>query len=97
MDASKHSVLNYPFSVYNQVLGEYGLIGFMLFVGCYIWYFVSRFRNLSYGRYMMIGLIGCFVMEYWFEFLSLVILFELFMFLNLKESEQTALPARQTG
>lgn len=29
-DASRHSVLNFPFSVYNQISGEYGLIGILL-------------------------------------------------------------------
>jgi hypothetical protein len=97
MDASKHSVLNYPFSVYNQLLGEYGLIGFILFFAGYIWYFVSRSRNLSYGRYLIIGLLGCFCMEYWFEFFSLVILFELFMFLNLKEDQEAIRQASQAA
>lgn len=84
-DASKHSVLNYPFTVYNQLLGEYGLLGSILFIIYYLGYFLSRHHRLSYGRYMIISLLGFFLMEYWFELFSLVVIFELFIFLNIKE------------
>jgi hypothetical protein len=90
-DASKHSVLNYPFSVYNQVLGEYGLIGALLFGIFYLGYFVFRYRRLSYGRYMIILLLGFFLMEYWFELFSLMVIFELFLLLNIKEGRSAAI------
>lgn len=85
-DASEHSVLNYPFSVYNQILGEYGMIGTFLFIIFYLGYFLSRYRHLSYGKYMIVILLGFFAMEYWLEFFSLVVLFELLLLLNIKES-----------
>lgn len=88
MDASRHSVLNFPFSVYNQILGEYGLIGLLLFVLTYLGFFVRRYKSLTYGRYMLMALMLFFFMEYWFELYSLVVIFELFMFLNLRESRQ---------
>lgn len=83
--AGRHSVLNFPFSVFNQLFGEYGLIGMALFIIFYLGYFISRFRRLTYGRYMLFILLGFFLMEYWFEFLSLVVIFELFLLLNIKE------------
>jgi hypothetical protein len=87
-DASKHSVLNYPFSVYNQVLGEYGITGAILFIIFYLGYFGSKYRRLSYGRYLVIILLGFLFMEYWFESLSLIVIFELFMLLNIKEGRE---------
>lgn len=90
--ASKHSVLNYPFSVYNQILGEYGLIGAGLFAGFYVWFFISGYRRLSYGRYLGIAMLCFFATEYWFEFFSLVIIFELMMFQNLNEGKEAAIP-----
>lgn len=87
-DASMHSVLNYPFSVYNQVPGEYGFTGVLLFTIFYLGYFVSRYRRLSYGRYLLIILLGFFFMEYWFESFSLIVIFELFMLLNIKEGRE---------
>jgi hypothetical protein len=88
-DASKHSVLNYPFSVYNQIPGEYGLIGTLLLIIFYLGFFVARYRRLSYGRYMLIILLAFFLLEYWFESLSLIVMFELFMLLNIKEGRTT--------
>lgn len=87
-DASKHSVLNYPFSVYNQILGEYGVVGMILFLMFYLGYFLRRIKHLTYGRYMTLILLGFFFMEYWFEFFSLIVLFELFVLLNIKEGEK---------
>jgi hypothetical protein len=91
---SQHSVMNFPFSVYNQLLGEYGMIGALLFVIFYFGFFVSRYRLLTYGKYMLPILLGFFLMEYWFEFFSLVIIFELFMLLDISEekiAQQTTL------
>jgi hypothetical protein len=84
-DASKHSVLNFPFAVYNQLLGEYGLTGVILFAVFYLGYFIRRYPRISYGRYLIISLLCFFVMEYWFELFSLVVIFELFILLNIKE------------
>jgi hypothetical protein len=86
---SQHSVMNFPFSVYNQLLGEYGLIGALLFVIYYVGFFVWRQRILSYGKYMLLILLGFFFMEYWFEFFSLVVIFELFMLLDISEEKIT--------
>jgi hypothetical protein len=92
-DASKHSVMNYPFSVYNQVLGEYGFIGAILFIIFYLGYFVSKYHKLSYGRYLLIILLEFFIMEYWFESFSLIVMFELFMLLNIKEGREISATA----
>lgn len=85
-DESLHSVLNYPFSVYNQLPGEYGLVGVILFVIFYVGYFIKRYRLLSYGRYLILLLFAFFLMDYWFEMYSLIIIFELIMLLDIKEN-----------
>jgi hypothetical protein len=86
--AGRHSIMNFPFSVYNQIFGEYGLAGAFLFIVFYLGYFIARYRRLSYGRYMIIVLLGFFLFEYWFEYFSLVVIFELFMLLNIKEGRE---------
>lgn len=86
--ASKHSVINYPFSFYNQILGEYGLIGALVFAIFYLGYFISRYRRLSYGRYLLFALLGFLLFDYWFESFTLVILFELLILLNIKEGRE---------
>jgi hypothetical protein len=87
--ASKHSVINYPFSFYNQILGEYGLVGAILFAIFYLGYFISRYRKLSYGRYLLLALLGFLFFDYWFESFTLVIMFELLILLNIKEGRET--------
>lgn len=84
--ASLHSVTNYPFSVYNQLPGEYGMLGVILFAIFYMGYFLKRYKLLTYGRYMIPMLLAFFITEYWLELYSLVIVFELFMLLNIKEN-----------
>ena len=86
--ASKHSVINYPFSFYNQILGEYGLIGALVFAIFYLGYFITRYRRLSYGRYLLLALLGFLLFDYWFESFTLVILFELLILLNIKEGRE---------
>ncbi|NCD69045.1 hypothetical protein GSY63_06730 [Mucilaginibacter sp. R11] len=82
-----HSVTNSPDSVYDQLLGEYGVAGGLLFVIFYVGYFLKQRRYLSYGLPMLL-FIGCvFFTDYWFEQLSIVVLFELLLLVDIKEHQ----------
>ena len=78
--AARHSVLNTPNSVYDQLLMEYGLIGITCFVLFYLVYFFRRAKKLSYGIPLLLLFCGLLGVDYWFEQLSVVIIFELMMF-----------------
>jgi len=80
-----HSTINSPASVYDQIITEYGMAGLAAYLIFYAGFFLKNFRNLSFGIPLIIVLSGIFFFDYWFEQLSLVIFFELLMFLNLKE------------
>jgi hypothetical protein len=83
MPISEHSVINMPNSVYNQIAGEYGALGILAFLVFYIGYILKHFRSLKAGRYLvLIGLLF-FGFEYWFEMLSLTIILELLLFLDI--------------
>lgn len=88
MPLSKHSVTNTPFSAYNQLLGEYGVIGIVCFIIFYVWFFLKRFRKLSYGRYLLPLCLMFLIFDYWFEHLSILIIFELLMLMDLKDQTQ---------
>ena len=88
-DQRFHSITNMPNSVFNQLAGEYGFLGVISFFIFYLGYFFKR-RNLRDSLPYLILLTGAFLMDYWFEQLSIVILFELIMFLKLKEANQIA-------
>lgn len=83
-----HSLTNTPNSVYDQLAAEYGLAGVFLFVFLYLGFFLRQWRKLTYALPVLLILIGALCVEYWFEQLSIVILFELLFFLNIKETKE---------
>lgn len=86
-DKERHTILNQPNSVYNQLAGEYGLIGLFLFLIFYLGYFISNHKKLSYGIPLLIFMIAVFAFDYWFEQLSIVILFELLMLFDMHSTK----------
>jgi len=85
--ASLHSLTNSPFSVYDQILSEYGVLGLFILFAFYLWFFAKHYKQLTYGIPLLVFLMGIFFIDYWFEQLSVIVMFELFLFLNIKESE----------
>ena len=81
-DQGRQSIVNSPDSVYFQLLGEYGLAGLLCFFIFYLADFGRHFRSLSYGLPLLLLLGGAFLMEFWFEQLSVVVLFELLLLLD---------------
>lgn len=83
-----HSLTNSPFSVYDQLLSEYGLIGIAIFLAYYLWFFARHYSKLSYGLPILILIMAVLFVDYWFEQLSIMVFFELLLFLNIKETGQ---------
>jgi len=86
-DVSLHSVSNNPFSVYDQMLAEYGVPGLLALIVFYLGFFAKQYRHLTYGFPILIFIAGIFFIDYWFEQLSVMVLFELMLFLNIRERE----------
>ena len=80
-----HSILNVPHSVYDQMVGEYGFVGLVMLVVLYFGFFTRHLKRLTYGLPALLIIAAAFIADYWFEQLSLVILFELMLFLDQKE------------
>ncbi len=83
-----HSIANNPNSVYDQLLSEYGLLGLSSFFIFYLGFFLKNFKKLTYGIPLILFLSGIFFVDYWFEQLSIVVFFELLLFLNMKEEAE---------
>ncbi len=79
------SMLNAPDCVYDQLVAEYGLAGLAIFAFLYIGFFVRHIRRLSYGVPLLFMLSAGLLTGYWFEQLSIVVLFECMIFLDIKE------------
>ncbi|WP_448701616.1 hypothetical protein ACFGVR_05325 [Mucilaginibacter sp. AW1-3] len=86
-DLGLHSITNNPSSVFDQLLSEYGLLGLLAFVFGYLWFFARNYKVLTYGLPLLLIITTFFFIDYWFEQLSLVVMFELMMFLNIKENK----------
>jgi len=90
-----HSIKHFPNSFINQLFGEYGIIGVLLFILFYVYYFMKHFSKLTYGKYLIFLLGGFLLFDYLFEYLSVVVIFELLMLVDLKEAQ--AKPQNSTG
>lgn len=84
-DQSMHKASNTPDSVYYQLAGEYGIAGLLLLFVLYIGYFLRNIVKRSYGLLLLFLLTGTFLGEYWFEQFSVVVLFELLFFIDMKD------------
>jgi hypothetical protein len=80
----QHSLTNSPDSVYGQLWGEYGLVGLLLLILTYLGFFARRLEWRGYAAPVFFLMILAFGVDYWFEQLSVLVLFELLMFTDLK-------------
>ncbi|MEO5998831.1 MAG: hypothetical protein ABIN89_18820 [Chitinophagaceae bacterium] len=87
-DAQLHSIINMPNSVYDQLLSEYGIAGLLVFFIFYIGYYARKRKLLTYGIPVLLVMLGAFLVEYWFEQLSVLVVFELLLLLNIKENKR---------
>ena len=83
--AGSHSIIHSPASVYDQLLTEYGIAGLATFFIFYVGFFFRYIKKLTYGIPLFGIMFAAFAVDYWFEQLSIVLLFELMMFINIKE------------
>jgi hypothetical protein len=67
-----------PHSFPNQLLGEYGLLGGILFLVGYVWYFLKRGAAKGYFLVILLLTAGYLWFDYLFEYLSIMVFFELF-------------------
>jgi len=62
-----HSLINSPFSVYDQLLAEYGLLGLLAFLVFYLGFFARHYKMLTYGAPLLLLVLAIFFIDYWFE------------------------------
>lgn len=84
--AGYHSLINSPYSVYDQLLAEYGLLGLIAFAIGYLWFFGKNIKTLTYGLPILFITMAVLFTDYWFEQLSVMVFFELLLFLDIKET-----------
>lgn len=75
--AAEHSVMNLPNSTYNQLAGEYGVVGLLAFIILYVAFIIKKGSKTKLALYTAVLLFMFLGMEYWFELISLTVIFEL--------------------
>jgi hypothetical protein len=85
--SSFHSISNSSYSVYDQLLAEYGVLGLLLFIIFYIGFFARHYQKLTYGLPILFLMLAVLFTDYWFEQLSVLVFFELLLLLNIKENQ----------
>lgn len=93
-DAEKHSLINSPDSVADQLVSEYGIAGILSFIFFYFLFFFKIATKKRPGLPLLFFIGGCLLVGYWFEQLSVMILFELLMLVHKKELKE-AVPDEQ--
>jgi hypothetical protein len=83
--AGLHSLTNSPNTVYGQVLSEYGLLGILALLVLYGGFFAKQYKKMTYGIPLLMLMVGVFFIDYWFEQLSVMVVWELLLLLNIKE------------
>lgn len=64
---------NQPFSIYNQLLGEYGFIGLIFFIIFYVRLFYKKLMGRNYARLMLFLGLGFMFLDYWYQYFSVMI------------------------
>ncbi len=90
IDKFQGGTSNQPFSVYNQMLGEYGIIGFIFLFVFYMGFFFRNYRKLTYGAVLCLLMLAYFTLDYWFEFFTVTVIFEIMGLFDLKTFEENA-------
>lgn len=83
-----HATSNWSDSLYNHLLGEYGLIGGGLFLVFYLWYFIRRIQSFTYSFWIILFFIPSATLLYIFEALDVLVIFELMVFADIEEHKQ---------
>ena len=97
MPMEYHSIQHLPGSFLNQLFGEYGVIGFLIFLLGYVFFFFKRWRQLSWSRYVLL-LAGAFLFfDYGFEYLSVMVFAELFFLEDLRRHPEALLQSPPTS
>lgn len=82
-----YSTANFPDSFYNQIFGEYGILGALLFVFFYIGYFLKSIHKLTYGLWLFVILLPFAHLSYIFDTMCVMPFFEWLMLIDMEKEK----------
>lgn len=80
---NKNNTANQPFSFYNKIIGEYGFLGLTGFILFYLGFIIKNWYRLTIARYMTVVLLAYFILDYWYEYFTVMIIFEILVKLDM--------------
>lgn len=83
-DTSYNTFSNKPFSFYNEIFGEYGMIGFICWIFLYVGFFIRRWKYLTYTRFIFLFTLVVLATDYWYHGLTMIVILELLTLIDLK-------------
>lgn len=83
-----YSTANFPDSFYNQIFGEYGLLGAALFLFFYVGYFFKKVQRWSYGFWLFLILLPFAHLSYIFDTMCVMPFFEWLMLIDLETEKE---------
>ncbi|MDI1354690.1 MAG: hypothetical protein PSX36_07220 [bacterium] len=84
-----HSIKHFPNNFFSQLLGEYGLLGAILFFVFYVAYFYKRAPHKTFFFMLALCVASYLMLDYLFEFFNVMMIFELFLFIDAKADEKS--------
>lgn len=84
LDTSYNTFSNKPFSFYNEIFGEYGIIGFIFWVLFYIGFYLKRWKHLTFTRFLLPFVLVVLATDYWYHSLTIIVVLELLALIDLK-------------
>lgn len=83
-DKEYYSTANFPDSFYNQIFGEYGILGALMFLFFYVGYFLKQIHKLSYGLWLFVILLPFAHLSYIFDTMCVMPFFEWLLLIDLE-------------
>lgn len=84
-----HSIKHFPNNFLSQIFGEYGLIGFILFIYYYIYFYYKRLSNKFFFVSFFLLISSFLMLDYLFEFFNVMLLTETVLFIFIKEKNES--------
>jgi len=81
---NRNNMANQPFSFYNRIIGEFGVIGLIAYLLTYFNFLFKHAFQDSLIKLMFIFFSLILLTDYWFEYLSVVIIFELLLLARIR-------------
>lgn len=87
-----HSIKHFPNNFLSQLLGEYGLIGFLIFMFTYVYFFFKRSHSKLFFFVFVFCISAYLMLDYMYEFFNIMVLAEMLLFIDAKQKESVEAP-----